>query len=106
MKNKHTGHRGSSASSKAYKKSPSSAAKKRAYDRAYSKKKYGSQAGDTAKKQQHNKDSAERWKARKKAGIAGKGGPDMSHTKSGRMVKEGRTKNRGRNGKNGRSTKK
>ena len=106
MATKRTGHRGKSASSRAYKKNASAAAKKRAYDRAYSKKKYGSKAGDTAKKRQHNKDSAERWKARKKAGIAGKGGPDMSHTKSGRMVKEGRTKNRGRNGKNGRSTKK
>jgi hypothetical protein len=99
-------HSGSSKSSKAYKKNPSSAAKKRAYDRAYSKKNYGSKAGDTAKKRQHNTDSSERWKARKKAGIAGKGGPDMSHTSSGRMVKENKTKNRGRNGKNGKSTKK
>lgn len=106
MATKRTGHRGKSASSRAYKKNKASAAKKRAYDRAYSKKKYGSKAGNTAKKRQHNKDSAQRWKARKKAGIAGKGGPDMSHTKSGRMVKESRTKNRGRNGKNGRSTKK
>jgi hypothetical protein len=99
-------HKGSSQSSKAYKKSPSAAAKKRAYDRAYSKKKYGSKAGDTAKKRQHNKDSSERWAARKKAGIAGKGGPDMSHKKNGKMVKENQTKNRGRNGKNGKSTRK
>ena len=99
-------HRGPSKSSKAYKKSPSSAAKKRAYDRAYSKKKYGSKAGNTAKKRQHNTDSAERWAARKKAGIAGKGGPDMSHKKNGKMVKENKTKNRGRNGKNGKSTRK
>lgn len=106
MATQRTGHRGSSASSRSYKKNPRSAAKKRAYDREYSKKNYGSKAGNTAKKRQHNQDSAERWAARKKAGIAGKGGPDMSHTKSGRMVKENRTKNRGRNGKNGRSTKK
>ena len=99
-------HAGSSKSSRAYKKSPKAAAKKRAYDRAYSKKKYGSKAGNTAKKRQHNKDSAERWQARKKAGIAGKGGPDMSHTKSGRMVKENKTKSRGRTGKNGKSTRK
>lgn len=99
-------HKGSSKSSRSYAKNKTSAAKKRAYDRAYSKAKYGSKAGNTAKKRQHNKDSAERWKARKKAGIAGKGGPDMSHTKSGRMVKENRTKNRGRNGKNGKSTRK
>mgnify|MGYP003142994816 CR=1 FL=1 len=104
-------HAGSSKSSRAYKKSPSAAAKKRAYDRAYSKKKYGSEAGDTAKKRQHNKDCAERWQARKKAGIAGKGGPDMSHTKKngpnkGKLVREDKTKNRGRNGKNGKSTRK
>ena len=99
-------HRGLSKSSRNYRKNPTAAAKKRAYDRAYSKRKYGSKAGDTAKKRQHNKDSSERWAARKKAGIAGKGGPDMSHTKSGRMVKENQTKNRGRNGKNGKSTRK
>jgi hypothetical protein len=99
-------HKGSSKSSRNYRKNPASAAKKRAYDRAYSKKKYGSKAGDTAKKRQHNKDSSERWAARKKAGIAGKGGPDMSHKKSGKMVKENQTKNRGRNGKNGKSTRK
>ena len=99
-------HRGTSKSSRAYKKSPKAAAKKRAYDRAYSKKTYGSKAGNTTRKKQHNKDSAERWKARKKAGIAGKGGPDMSHTRKGKMVKESQTKNRGRNGKNGKSTRK
>ena len=99
-------HAGPSKSSRAYKKSPKSAAKKRAYDRAYSKRKKGSQAGNTATKRKHNKESAARWKERKRRGIAGKGGPDMSHTKSGRMVAENKTKNRGRNGKNGKSTKK
>jgi hypothetical protein len=99
-------HKGTSKSSRNYAKNAVAAAKKRAYDRAYSKKKYGSKAGDTPKKRQHNKDSSQRWAARKKAGIAGKGGPDMSHTKSGRMVKENKTKNRGRNGKNGKSTRK
>ena len=99
-------HSGKSASSRAYKKNPKAAAKKRAYDRAYSKKMYGSKAGNTAKKRQHNADSAERWKARKKAGIAGKGGKDVSHTKSGRTVLENKTKNRGRNGKNGKGTRK
>jgi len=99
-------HRGLSKSSQNYRKNPSAAAKKRAYDRAYSKKKYGSKAGDTAKKRQHNKDSSERWKARKKTGRAGKGGCDMSHKKSGKMVCENKTKNRGRNGKNGKSTRK
>jgi len=97
---------GKSKSSQNYKKNPASAAKRRAYDRAYSKKNYGSKAPDSAKKRTRNKVAASRWSARKKAGIAGKGGPDMSHTKSGRMVKENKTVNRARNGKNGRSTKK
>jgi hypothetical protein len=42
--------------------------------------------------------------ARKKRGIYGKGGDDLSHTKSGRLVLETPKKNRARNGhgKNGR----
>jgi hypothetical protein len=96
---------GQSKTSKHYRKNASSAAKKRAYDRAYSKRTKGSQASGAKKNALKKKDS-ERWSARRKAGIAGKGGPDMSHTKSGRMVKENATKNRARNGKNGKSTKK
>ena len=99
-------HSGPSRSSKNYKKSPSSAAKKRAYDRAYRKKEKGSKAPDSAKKRRLNKEGARRWAERKKRGIAGKGGPDMSHTKKNRLVAENKTKNRGRNGKNGKSTKK
>ena len=99
-------HAGSSRSSRNYKKNPSSAAKKRAYDRTYRKKEKGSLAPDGPKKKRLNREGAKRWAERKKRGIAGKGGPDMSHTKSGRMVAENRTKNRGRNGKNGKSTKK
>lgn len=42
-----------------------------------------------------------------KAGTYGNGdGYDMSHTKSGKLVKEKQSKNRSRNGKNGKSTKK
>jgi len=33
-------------------------------------------------------------------------GKDMSHSKSGKLVKEAQSKNRARNGKNGKSTKK
>ena len=99
-------HAGASKSSRNYKKNPEAAEKKRAYDREYRKKEKGSKAPDSAKKRRLNKAGAERWAARKKRGIAGKGGPDMSHTKSGRMVAENKTKNRGRNGKNGKSTKK
>ena len=99
-------HSGPSRSSKNYKKSPKSAAAKRKYDREYRKKEKGSKAPDSAKKRRLNKEGARRWAERKKRGIAGKGGPDMSHTKKNRLVAENKTKNRGRNGKNGKSTKK
>ena len=94
-------HAGSSKSSRHYKRNKTSAAKKRAYDRAYRKREKGSLAPNGPKKE-----AARRWAERKRRGIAGKGGPDISHTKSGRLTTENRTKNRGRNGKNGRSTKK
>lgn len=97
---------GKSKSSRYYKSNAKAAAKKRAYDREYRKKEKGSKAPDSAKKRRLNKAGAERWAERKKRGIAGKGGPDVSHTKSGRTVLESRTKNRSRNGKNGKSTKK
>jgi len=45
-------------------------------------------------------------KARRERGMMGKGGKDLSHTKSGRMVRESVKKNRGRQGANGKSTKK
>lgn len=38
-------------------------------------------------------------KARRKRGIYGKGGPDMSHTKEGGLVAESPSANRARNGK-------
>jgi len=75
-----------------YKKNPTLRAKKNAYQRKYNKK--------TSVK---NK-SEERWTERRRRGIAGKGGKDLSHTKSGRLVLESRRSNRSRNGKNGRST--
>ena len=96
---------GQSRSSRAYRANPKSAAKKRAYDRAYSKRTKGSQASGPKKDALKKKD-AQRWAERRRRGIAGKGGPDMSHTKSGRMVAENKTKNRARNGKNGKATKK
>lgn len=43
---------------------------------------------------------------RRKRGMMGKGGSDLSHTKSGRLVKESPKKNRARNGANGKSTRK
>ena len=100
---------GNSKTSRYYRKNPKAAAKRKAYDRRYSKKNYGSQAGDTAKKRTRNKTAAERHKWRKKNGMVNtaKGrGRDASHTKSGRLVAESSRRNRARNGKSGRSTKK
>lgn len=46
-------------------------------------------------------------KANKEAGTYGnKDGKDKSHTKSGKLVSEGQSKNRARNGKGGKSSKK
>ena len=43
---------------------------------------------------------------RRRRGVYGKGGDDISHTKSGKLVAESPKKNRARNGANGKSTKK
>lgn len=75
--------------------SPSSIARKRAYDKKYN-----------ASKEKINY-RAELNQANRDAGTYGNGDKkDMSHTKDGRMVKEAQSKNRGRNGQNGKSTKK
>ena len=100
---------GNSRTSRFYRKNPKAAAKRKAYDRKYSKKNYGSEAPDSAKKRKRNKTAAARHSWRKKNGMVNtrKGkGKDASHTKRGRMVAESSRKNRARNGKNGRSTKK
>ena len=69
--------------------------KKLAYDRKY-------QA--TEKRKNYR---VELNKANREAGTYGNGdGIDMSHTKSGRLVKERMKTNRGRNGSNGKSSKK
>jgi hypothetical protein len=75
--------------------SPSSIARKRAYDKKYN-----------ASKEKINY-RAELNQANRDAGTYGNGDKkDMSHTKNGKMVKEHQSKNRGRNGQNGKSTKK
>ena len=81
-------------SAKYYAKNPEAARKKAAYQRKLNKK-------PTVKKA-----SEERWSERRRRGFAGKGGPDLSHTRKGKMVLESRSKNRARNGHNGKSTKK
>jgi len=92
-----------SSSSKFYKSNKSSLKKKREYDKAYRKKEKGSLASG-AKKDRLKKEDSKRWSERRRRGIAGKGGGDLSHTKKGTLVRESKTKNRARNGKNGKST--
>ena len=75
-----------SKSAKYYAANPEAAAKKAAYQRKLNKKPAVKKA------------SEERWTERRKRGIAGKGGPDLSHTKSGKMVLESPKRNRARNG--------
>jgi hypothetical protein len=81
-------------SAKYYAANPKAAAKKAAYQRKLNKKPSVKNA------------SEERWTERRKRGIAGKGGPDLSHTKKGSMVLESPKRNRARNGHNGKSPKK
>jgi hypothetical protein len=72
-------------SAKYYASNPEARAKKNAYQRKYNKKPAIKKA------------SEERWTERRKRGIAGKGGGDLSHTTKGTMVRENPSKNRARN---------
>jgi hypothetical protein len=83
-----------SKSARYYASNPKAAAKKAAYQRKLNKKPAVKNA------------SEERWTERRRRGIAGKGGHDLSHTRSGKMVLESPRTNRARNGHNGKSTKK
>ena len=84
-----------SRSAKYYAANPEARKKKSKYDTAY---------GKSAKRRKYR---SALNKANRKAGTYGNGdGKDMSHTKSGRLVKEPASKNRARNGANGKSTKK
>ena len=83
-----------SKSAKNYRKNPSSYAKKLEYDRRRN--------ASPAQKRKRRELAA----ARRKRGMMGRGGADLSHTKSGRLVRESPKKNRARNGANGKSTKK
>jgi hypothetical protein len=75
-----------SKSARYYASNPEAAAKKARYQRKLNK--------DPAVK----KASEERWAERKKRGIAGKGGKDLSHRTDGKMVLESVKANRSRNG--------
>lgn len=83
-----------SKSARYYASNPEARKKKNAYNTRYH---------STAKRRKYRADLA---KARRKHGIMGKGGGDMSHTKSGRLVRESASRNRARNGANGKSSKK
>jgi hypothetical protein len=83
-----------SKSAKYYAANPKAAAKKAAYQRKLNKKPSVKNATE------------ERWTERRRRGLAGKGGPDLSHTKKGTMVLESASRNRARNGHNNKSTKK
>ena len=75
--------------------SPSSIARKRAYDKKY------------ASSEKQKKYRAELNKANRQAGTYGnKDNKDMSHHKDGHMSLESQSINRGRNGKDKKSTKK
>ena len=69
-----------------YAANPKAAAKHRSYMRAYNQK--------PEKRLYRSKLN----KARRKAGIYGKGGPDLSHDRKGRLARESMTINRARNG--------
>lgn len=85
---------GQSKTSKYYASHPKAAEKRREYQRGLNST------------EERKKYRADHTKARRQAGIDGKGGPDMSSTKSGKFVKENPSKNRARNGANGKSVKK
>ena len=81
-------------SARYYAANPEAAAKKNAAQRKRNK--------TSANKAYRSELNAER----RQRGVYGKGGDDMSHTKSGKLVAESPKKNRARNGANGRSTRK
>ena len=72
-------------SAKNYRKNPLSRKKKNAKQRARNKLKI------------NKKYRAKLNRARRKAGVYGKGGKDFSHTKKGTLVREDASKNRARN---------
>ncbi len=77
-----------------YRDNPEARKKKANYDTAYhstpSRKKYRRKLAT----------------ARRKAGVMGKGGKDMSHTKSGKLVREDASANRARQGAGGKPKRK
>lgn len=85
---------GRSKTSRYYAENPEAAEKRRQYQRKRNK---------TEEQKEYR---AEHTKERRRRGIDGKGGPDVSKKKNGKFVLESPFKNRARNGANGKSTKK
>lgn len=86
---------GTSRSAKYFQNNPEAREKKNAYNKEYH---------STEERKSYR---AGLNKANKEAGTYGnKDGKDKSHTKSGKLVSEGQSKNRARNGKGGKSSKK
>lgn len=83
-----------SKSARYYHRNKKARDKKKAYDTEYHK--------TPARRKYRSK----LWIERRKRGLAGKGGKDLSHRKDGSLVQESIKINRGRNGSNGKSTKK
>ena len=83
-----------SRSAKYYRDNPEARKKKVEYDKEYHST------------EERKKYRAELTRERRKRGIDGKGGKDVSHKKDGSTTMESRSKNRARNGANGKSTKK
>lgn len=83
-----------SKSAQFYRNNKKSREKKKAYDTSYHK--------TPARRKYRSK----LWMERRKRGIAGKGGGDLSHTRNGGLVRENSSTNRARNGADGKSTKK
>lgn len=77
-----------------YKKNPEARKKKAAYDKKYH---------SSPSRRKYRRELAQE---RRKRGIMGKGGKDVSHTKSGGYTLESRSKNRARNGAGGKASKK
>lgn len=85
---------GASKTSKYYAANPEAAEKRREYQR------------DLNKTDKQKKYRAEHLAERRRRGIDGSGGPDVSKKKNGKFVLESPSVNRARNGANGKSTKK
>ena len=77
-----------------YRNNPEARAKNAEYDTSYH---------STPSRKKYRRKLA---KARRKAGVMGKGGKDMSHTKSGKLVREDASANRARQGAGGRARRK